>query len=181
MEIPILPMISGRIYLSLLLSNPLLTVSSTSPYHTLYIAANCTEGIIIPQCKLVGQYVSTIWQLSLPKQWSHILTRDGKGRHLQTCTKKASILTCTIDFRFIGSTEFFKIQISQYIFLWPVLALCQKVNIIRHVFAGIHIYEMQCSISVVICDQESYCCVKTDSWHSFVLNIHHCLYLYYQK
>jgi hypothetical protein len=68
MEIPVLPMISGRISLSLLLSNPLLTVSSTSPHHALYIAANCTEGIIILQCKVAGQYVSTIWQLSLLKQ-----------------------------------------------------------------------------------------------------------------
>jgi len=77
MEIPILPMISGRISLSLLLSNPLHTVTSTSPHHAPYIAASCTEGIIILQCKVAGQYVSTIWQLSLPKQKSHFLTREG--------------------------------------------------------------------------------------------------------
>jgi len=66
-QIPSLPTISGRTSLPLLLSNPLLTASSTSPHHALYIVANCTEGIIILKCKVAGQYVSTIWQLSLLK------------------------------------------------------------------------------------------------------------------
>jgi hypothetical protein len=47
MEIQISPNISETI--SLLLSNPLLNVSSNSPHHALYSAANCTEGIIILQ------------------------------------------------------------------------------------------------------------------------------------
>lgn len=114
MEIPILPMTSGRISLSLslLLSNPVLTVSSTSPHHALYIAANCTEGITILQCKVAGQYVSTIWQLALLKQWSFSYKR-WVGETFANLHKESQHFDLYHGFQIHWFyCEFFKMQIS---------------------------------------------------------------------
>lgn len=150
-EIPILPMISGRISLSL----P--SVKQSSPHCLFYQPTPFT----LHCCQQHRRHYNSAMQRS------RTICEHNLATHLTEAVESFSYK------RWIGETfanlhkesqhfdlylgfqihwfycEFFKMQKSQYIFLWPLLALCQKVNIIRYVYASILIYVTEYSIRVV--------------------------------